>query len=271
VVYQCQRISEGLKLAQTLANDKECETKLRDILTAVLCAHINEAQLISNAVVVYLSSPAAAVTSQHEVPDWSRHGVSIPIELIKLLSILKDHSRMHKDLYWRTLEDSRVLPFIAFALVSGTYEQVVSALSIIPQCAQNQNFPWIELAGHIRNCCRSLYGGSQRSIDSPTSSINTFVDGSMDNWSHKMHSQFDEMVSKYEQTSSNLVQVEREFAETRRKDNETKLRLEQTVKSLQSQLAAKQVELEKSQEIQKQIISMLTAKNAENGNSMHAL
>lgn len=88
-----------------LAGDKDVNEKLKTILTVTLCAHINESQLVSNNSVVYLCSPSA-VHSQQVVPEWSKYAVSIPIELIKLLAILKDHSRLHKDLYWRMLEVS---------------------------------------------------------------------------------------------------------------------------------------------------------------------
>lgn len=54
-----------------------------------------------------------------ELPEWrlvlefvsslcfltfSIHGVAIPLELLKLLAVLKDHSRPHKELYWRYLK-----------------------------------------------------------------------------------------------------------------------------------------------------------------------
>jgi hypothetical protein len=85
VIYQCQRISEGLKLAQSriyrkifktqlflaLAGDKEANEKLRSVLTATLCAHINESQLVSNTAVVYQCSPPSTASLQRgEVPEW---------------------------------------------------------------------------------------------------------------------------------------------------------------------------------------------------------
>lgn len=114
---------------------------------------------MSNNSVVYLCSSNSFI--QQDVPEWSKYAVSIPIELIKLLAILKDHSRLHKDLYWRLLEEDRLLPFIACALIRGTPDQIESALSLIPQCAQNQRFPWTNLVGHIRNCSRSLTASQQ--------------------------------------------------------------------------------------------------------------
>jgi hypothetical protein len=92
-----------------LTNDKDASEKLRNILTASLCQHINETQLSSNGSVVYFCSPTNTSQLQQEVPEWSKYAISIPIELIKLLSILKDHSRLHKDLYWRLLEVSNFL------------------------------------------------------------------------------------------------------------------------------------------------------------------
>lgn len=88
-----------------LTNDKDANEKLKDILTSTLCAHINESQLVSNNSVIYLCSSNSSHL-QKDLPEWGKYAVSIPIELIKLLCIMKDHSRIHKDLYWRMLEVS---------------------------------------------------------------------------------------------------------------------------------------------------------------------
>ncbi|KAI6238006.1 hypothetical protein M3Y99_00727200 [Aphelenchoides fujianensis] len=169
VVFQCLRISESLKLAQTLAGDKTANEQLSGVLTASLCSHLNETQRITNGVISRVCSPqssfasSASSDSNHfELCEWNRVAISIPLELIRLLAILKDHSRLHKDLYWRTLEDERVLPFIAFAITQGTHEQVMGALQLIPQFGQNVNFSWSTLTSLVRNCSRSLGGSTRR-------------------------------------------------------------------------------------------------------------
>ena len=72
----------------------------------------------------------------------------------------------------RQLQDDRILPFVAFALVRGSYEQTTGTLSLVPQFAQYQKFSWptfvcaawraarnyslFSLALYIQNCKRSL-------------------------------------------------------------------------------------------------------------------
>ena len=69
------------------------------------------------------------------------HGVGIPLQLLRLLASLKDHSKMHKDLYWRSLKDERLIPFIAIAIVRGEPGMVHDAMLIYNHCAQVQEFP----------------------------------------------------------------------------------------------------------------------------------
>ncbi len=98
-------------------------TDLLEVVNAPLCAHISEAQLISNPIVNLMSkitsgSQLASHASiqqsidEHALPDWrwgggrgypsaqlaasnfSLHGVGIPLQLLKLLTALKDHCRV---------------------------------------------------------------------------------------------------------------------------------------------------------------------------------
>lgn len=39
--------------------------------------------------------------------DFSIDGVSIVLALLQVLAILKDHSKLHKDLYWKLLKVGR--------------------------------------------------------------------------------------------------------------------------------------------------------------------
>lgn len=154
VSYQCRRITCGLKLAESIAADDDARRELFDALTAQLCAHINESQLVSNPVLNYLSKPPG-IRGPNELPEWrfefftlfkikfvvsSLHGVKIPLELFKLLSTLKDYNKAHKELYWRTLKDERLIPFIAFALQSGEGNTVLDALNLYAHCTQVQDY-----------------------------------------------------------------------------------------------------------------------------------
>uniref|UniRef100_A0AC34R801 Protein CIP2A n=1 Tax=Panagrolaimus sp. JU765 TaxID=591449 RepID=A0AC34R801_9BILA len=151
VSYQCRRITCGLKLADAIAADDDARRELFDSLTAQLCAHINESQLVSNPVLNYLSKPPG-IRGQNELPEWSLHGVKIPLELFKLLSTLKDYNKAHKELYWKTLKDERLIPFIAFALQSGEGNTVLDALNLYAHCTQVQDYRAKLLSDLIASC-----------------------------------------------------------------------------------------------------------------------
>ncbi|KHJ80360.1 hypothetical protein OESDEN_19966, partial [Oesophagostomum dentatum] len=62
VVYQCRRITEGLRLAEVCSTDEELRNGLLNVTTAALCAHISESQLITNPVVVVMEKPPSQRT-----------------------------------------------------------------------------------------------------------------------------------------------------------------------------------------------------------------
>lgn len=69
------------------------------------CTQVPPLQIISNRIVNFMARPHAI----DDLPEWSISGVAVPLELLKLLAVLKDHSRPHKELYWRYLKASRRL------------------------------------------------------------------------------------------------------------------------------------------------------------------
>ncbi|CAD5213248.1 unnamed protein product [Bursaphelenchus xylophilus] len=147
--YYVDFIAQTLILAQTLTNDKEACDMLADAMSPELCARINDTQFAQNG---DLFQMCQSTNSSIDSNGGRLNGMMIPIEMIKLLGLLKDHSRIHKDIYWRTLEDDRIIPFIAYSLTRGTQEQIRSALTVVPQCAQKLAFPWDLLAKNMANC-----------------------------------------------------------------------------------------------------------------------
>ncbi|KIH44915.1 hypothetical protein ANCDUO_25052, partial [Ancylostoma duodenale] len=127
VIYQCRRITEGLRLAEVGTADEELRTGLLNVTTAALCAHISESQLITNPVVVFMEKPPSQRTER--IAEWrlvmpgnlqpptfsfllafSIYGVAVVLELLRLLAALKDFSKLHKDQYWRSLKVRIVFP-----------------------------------------------------------------------------------------------------------------------------------------------------------------
>lgn len=139
VKFQCQRITEGLRLVETVSNDDETRTYLFEVVTAPLCSHIIESQMISNTVVTYVGQPA--MQRSGSLPEWCVDGVAVVLKLLRVLTILKDHSKPHKDLYWKILKDDRLVPFIAYAVVGGGADLTHEALLLYIHCAQSHTFP----------------------------------------------------------------------------------------------------------------------------------
>lgn len=70
----------------------------------------------------------------------STYGVTIPLELLKLLASVKDFNKAHKELYWKSLKDERLIPFLAYSIAYGDNSTVYNALTIVNHTAQIQNF-----------------------------------------------------------------------------------------------------------------------------------
>uniref|UniRef100_A0A1I7XT25 FRIGIDA-like protein n=1 Tax=Heterorhabditis bacteriophora TaxID=37862 RepID=A0A1I7XT25_HETBA len=101
IVYQCQRITEGLRLAEVCSLDEELRQELIGVVTAPLCSHIAEFQLMTNPIVLHMGKPPSQRTDREE----------------------------------------RLVPFIAYAIAYGDHEMVHDALLLYTHCAQVQAFP----------------------------------------------------------------------------------------------------------------------------------
>ncbi|ETN84885.1 hypothetical protein NECAME_16962, partial [Necator americanus] len=119
--------------------DEELRNGLFNVTTAALCAHISESQLITNPVVVFMEKPPPQRSER--IAEWSIHGVAVVLELLRLLAALKDFSKLHKDQYWRSLKDPRLVSFLAYAVCYGDHEMVHNALVLYTHCSQLHAFP----------------------------------------------------------------------------------------------------------------------------------
>uniref|UniRef100_A0A7I4Y4Q1 Protein CIP2A n=1 Tax=Haemonchus contortus TaxID=6289 RepID=A0A7I4Y4Q1_HAECO len=171
VVYQCRRITEGLRLAEVCSADEDLRNGLLEVTTAALCAHISETQLITNPVIVFMEKPPTQRTEK--TLEWGVHGVAVVLELLRLLAALKDFSKLHKDQYWRSLKDPRLVSFLAYALSYGDHEMVHNALVIYTHCSQLQAFPSRWLGDLIASCSQSKQSSSDSCMTSPNTSNDT--------------------------------------------------------------------------------------------------
>uniref|UniRef100_F1L155 Protein CIP2A n=1 Tax=Ascaris suum TaxID=6253 RepID=F1L155_ASCSU len=178
VSFQCRRIAEGLRLAETVSNDDDLRADILEVVTAPLCAHIVESQMLSNPVVPFMGRPVAQRTDP--LPKWSADGVSIVLELLRVLAALKDYSKLHKDQYWKLLKDERLVPFIAYAIAFGNHELTYDALLLYTHCAQIHAFPTRWLGDLIASCVTnriSEHSSSIKSSSLPRSTSDYRLDG----------------------------------------------------------------------------------------------
>ncbi|KAK6733060.1 hypothetical protein RB195_017056 [Necator americanus] len=165
VINQCQRITEGLRLAEVCSADEELRNGLFNVTTAALCAHISESQLITNPVVVFMEKPPPQRSER--IAEWSIHGVAVVLELLRLLAALKDFSKLHKDQYWRSLKDPRLVSFLAYAVCYGDHEMVHNALVLYTHCSQLHAFPSRWLGDLIASCSQSRQSLNETRMTSP--------------------------------------------------------------------------------------------------------
>ncbi|CAB3404882.1 unnamed protein product [Caenorhabditis bovis] len=146
----CRRSQLGLRLAEVCARDEDIRSHLLEICSARLCSNIANYQFHQNPVVMYLTKPPLQRTETLE--SWSMSGISIVLELCRLLAVLKDHSRMHKEQYWQLLKDERLIPFLAYAISYGDHETVLYAFKTYSHCAQVHAFQTHLLAEMVASC-----------------------------------------------------------------------------------------------------------------------
>ncbi|VDN02516.1 unnamed protein product [Thelazia callipaeda] len=150
VKFQCQRITEGLRLAEIVSTDEDIRVCLLEVVNAALCSHIIESQIISNPVITYIRQPESLRTEP--LPEWCNDGVAIVLELMRILISLKDYSKSHKDLYLKVLKDDRLIPFIAYAIAHGNAELTHKALLLFVHCSQFHTFPTKWLGDLVATC-----------------------------------------------------------------------------------------------------------------------
>ncbi|KAK6039944.1 hypothetical protein COOONC_22550 [Cooperia oncophora] len=131
---------------------------------------LRDATSLTNPVLVSWEKPPSQRTEK--TAEWGVHGVAVVLELLRLLASLKDFSKLHKDQYWRSLKDPRLISFLAFALAYGDHEMVHNALVIYTHCSQLQAFPSRWLGDLIASCSQSRQSQSD-SVVSPNTSSDT--------------------------------------------------------------------------------------------------
>uniref|UniRef100_A0A1I7TG69 Neurochondrin n=2 Tax=Caenorhabditis tropicalis TaxID=1561998 RepID=A0A1I7TG69_9PELO len=150
-----QKVQLGLRLAEVLAHDEQCRNRILLVCTAHLCQQIATWQFSKNPVVGYLTKPPKERSEKLDA-QWTVFGIGIILELCRLLAVLKDHSKVHKDQYWQLLKDERIIPFLAYGISYGDQETVQQAFLTYSHCAQVPAFP-SHLLSEMVASCKAVY------------------------------------------------------------------------------------------------------------------
>ncbi|EGT52784.1 hypothetical protein CAEBREN_07528 [Caenorhabditis brenneri] len=148
---QIQKIQLGLRLAEVLSHDEQCRNSLLIVCTAQLCQQVAIWQFSKNPIVGYLTKQPKERTETLD-PCWTSYGIGIILELCRLLAVLKDHSKVHKDQYWQLLKDERIIPFLAYGNSYGDPETVQQVFLTYSHCAQVPSFPNHILSEMVASC-----------------------------------------------------------------------------------------------------------------------
>lgn len=146
------KVQLGLRLAEVLSHDEQCRHQLMTVCTANLCQQIATWQFSKNPVVSHLTRPAKERSTEKLETYWTSYGIGIILELCRLLAVLKDHSKVHKDQYWQLLKDERIIPFLAYGISYGDPETVQQAFLTYSHCAQVPAFPSHLLSEMVASC-----------------------------------------------------------------------------------------------------------------------
>ncbi|PIC49777.1 hypothetical protein B9Z55_008273 [Caenorhabditis nigoni] len=146
-----QKLQLGLRLAEVISHDEQCRQLLLNVCSAHLCHEIATWQFSKNPVVGYLTKPPKERLEPLD-PEWTIYGIGIILELCRLLAVLKDHSKVHKDQYWKLLKDERIIPFLAYGISYGDQETVQQAFLTYSHCAQVPAFPSHLLSEMVASC-----------------------------------------------------------------------------------------------------------------------
>ncbi|KFD72744.1 hypothetical protein M514_01867 [Trichuris suis] len=156
------RIYEALLLATLICRDETLRSDVLETVDTILCAHLVQFQLLSNPV-------ASSPLSMDPYPDWSIIGVNILLTVVCFLTDQADLSKSHGMLFEDLIKDNRLLPFLAFALVSGREVLVACALKLLrtPSCPLNSFAKKLSKLIAKQISCRSVHSlGSGESSNS---------------------------------------------------------------------------------------------------------
>lgn len=145
---------KALQLMSSLANEDQLQQTVSSTAVEPL-THVIQYQLTNNQI---------ALTSS-KLPDWSDIGVDVVMVSLDLLMKLKLVSSNMDKLLYSTLQDPRIVPFIATAIASYDRKRVQIGLKLYQETAPLPDFPNLLLSEKIGNINRRRMEGSNEVRD----------------------------------------------------------------------------------------------------------
>ncbi|XP_078000449.1 protein CIP2A homolog [Glandiceps talaboti] len=142
IKHHCLKLVKSIDVLQVLASDEMLRCTVSQSFDVKMCVGILEHQLNHNNVGITMGK-------SHTVSEWSNAGVDVVLHMLELMSSIQcDVPELEKHIQM-TLQDPRLIPFLAYALTSDTRDKVQTALHLVSIAAKLPDFSVIVLGDSI--------------------------------------------------------------------------------------------------------------------------
>ncbi|XP_070535045.1 protein CIP2A homolog [Ptychodera flava] len=140
--HYCHKIVKTVDLFQVLASEDSLLSAVAQTFDLKMCVSILEHQLNHN-------STGMTIGKTNCTAEWSDAGVDVVLHMLELMKKLQDEVQGLGKHLQMTLQDGRLLPFLASALTSDTRTKVQLALQLISYAGKLPDFSVIVLGDSI--------------------------------------------------------------------------------------------------------------------------
>ncbi|XP_078582978.1 protein CIP2A homolog [Branchiostoma floridae x Branchiostoma japonicum] len=163
---KCLKTVKALDVLLVLCNDEAMKLQVAEAVDTKVCSTLLEHQYQHNRL---------GMTTGHcgMEEDWSEAGVDLVLHTLELMSRIKTYVANMDMMFYETLQDQRLVAFLAFSLTNDTRARVQLALRLLNQALPLPEFPAIMLGDSI-----AAYNAKQATERKVLNIGNTEVPGS---------------------------------------------------------------------------------------------
>ncbi|CAH1250882.1 KIAA1524 [Branchiostoma lanceolatum] len=139
---KCLKTVKALDVLLVLCNDETMKLQVAEAVDTKVCSTLLEHQYQHNRL---------GMTAGHcgMDGDWSEAGVDLVLHTLELMSRIKTYVANMDMMFYETLQDQRLVAFLAFSLTNDTRARVQLALRLLNQALPLPEFPAIMLGDSI--------------------------------------------------------------------------------------------------------------------------